>query len=485
LILQTTDTEICEMERAAIATEITEVSQLRVVRWPRIVRWLDTFIFADLLTTAILSALAFGAVEPWSLAIFELNALVVVVVLALNFALDPRFDLRRLRLSLPVFVFLILGAIQAAQFGSPTVTNAPEGFARTTAALSLDPHATREAVVKLFALAVYFVAALHSLRDNRRRRISLLTLSVFGFAVSLFAIAQRLTYNGKMYWVRPVSDYIAPYGPYGNYNHFAGMVELILPLALAYLLVARTGAEQRALWCLAVMIMAVATVFSLSRGGMLALGAQVAVLLLVSSFLRGRGDKVESRSAKTKRRALIAFGIGGVIMLALWIGYAPLTQRFGTIGQGASEYSVVTRLSYWRASWRMFLDHPILGVGLGAFPAIYPAYGQSSARYERLEQAHNDYLQLLTDSGIVGAMIGLWFLFEIIRIARLQWRGLERFRSRSRATALGGYVAVFGLLIHSFTDFNLQITANALLFLLDIALATSLDPNEKQSYDNQ
>ncbi|MGE0131425.1 MAG: O-antigen ligase family protein [Blastocatellales bacterium] len=470
------------MERTRIATEKKAAPQ------PRAASWLDKFIFADLLASAVLSVLAFGAVEPWSLAMFELNALLLAVLLALKFVVDPRFDLKRLQIALPVFALVLLGVVQILPFGSSAPINAPEDAGindLTTRALSLDPQATREAVVKLLALAIYFVAALHTLRDSSRRRIALLTLTIFGFVVSIFAIAQRLTYNGMMYWVRPVSAYVAPYGPYGNYNHFAGMVELILPLPLAYALIARIGAEQRALWIFSVVMMAVATIFSLSRGGMLALAAEVTVLLLIGSFLRSRRNQAESLRTKTNRRILITVTVTAVITIALWIGYEPLVKRFVTIKQGASEYSVVTRVEYWRASWQMFLDHPMLGVGLGAFPAIYPSYGRSSAKYERLEQAHNDYLQLLTDAGLAGAMIGLWSLVEIVRVARAQWRELEKFRSRDRAVVIGGYTAVFGLLIHSFTDFNLQIAANALLFLLSVALATSLDPNGKQSYDDK
>jgi hypothetical protein len=82
---------------------------------------------------------------------------------------------------------------------------------------------------------------------------------------------------------------------------------------------------------------------------------------------------------------------------------------------------------------------------------------------------------LLTDGGLVGAMIGLWFLIELFVAMRRQWRGLMAARSLERSLAIGGSVAVMGLLVHSFTDFNLQITSNALLFLLAIAFATSLD----------
>jgi O-antigen ligase len=439
---------------------------------------LDRIIFVDLLATTSLSVLAFGAVEPWSIAIFELNALLVAVLLALRFVSDPHLDWKRLRIAMPVFTLLLLAVVQIIQFGSGALTDAPEnqGLAELAArTLSLDPQATRETAVKLLALAIYFVAAITTLRKSQRQRAVFVTLTVFGFAVSVFAIVQRLTYNGRLYWVRPVSDYIAPYGPYGNYNHFAGFIELILPLPFAYLLFARNRVELRVLWLFAVVMMAVAVVFSLSRGGMLAIGIEMLVLLILAAT--NRGEVNDDRRTKTSNKPVIAVVFIAIIAIALWIGYEPLVQRFNLTREGAEEHSVVTRREYWRASWRMFLDRPVYGVGLGAFPAVYPAYGRSSAKFERVEQTHNDYLQLLTDAGLIGCILGLWFLFEIIRIARRQWPMLATARSRDRAIVIGGYTAALGLLIHSFTDFNLQIAANALLFLLVIALATSVDLN--------
>ncbi len=438
--------------------------------------WLERVIFVDLLIAVVFSVLAFGAVEAWSLAIFELNALLLAALLALKFVIDPRLDWKRLRIALPVFALLLLGIVQIIPFGSAAPTSAPENLALaelTARALSLDPQATREATVKLLALAIYFVAAIITLGDSRRRRIVLLLLTVFGFAVSIFAIVQRLTYNGMMYWVRPVSAYIAPYGPYGNYNHFAGFAELILPLPFAYLLFARIRIEQRLLGFFSVVMMAVAVVFSLSRGGMLAIGVEMIVLLIVAATNRGGSNDGGDRRTTVNNKLLVTVAFVAIAAIALWIGYEPLTKRFKLTSEGAQEYSVVTRVEYWRASWRMFLDHPVYGVGLGAFPAIYPTYGHSSAKYERLEQTHNDYLQLLTDAGLIGGLIGLWFLFEIVRVARRQWPKLAVARSQDRAIVIGGYVAALGLLTHSFTDFNLQIAANALLFLLVVALATS------------
>jgi O-antigen ligase len=436
---------------------------------------LERVIFVDLLGAVVFSVLAFGAVEPWSLAIFEINALLLAVLLALGFVIDPRLDWRRLRVALPVAALLLLGVAQIIPFGSASPADAPENQALaelTARTLSLDPHATRETTVKLLALAIYFVAALITLGDARRRRIVFVLLTIFGFAGSIFAIVQRLTYNGRMYWVRPVSDYIAPYGPYGNYNHFAGFIELILPLPFAYLLLARIRPEPRGLWLFSVVMMAVAVVFSLSRGGMLAIGVEMIGLLIIAATNCGVNDGGHAAKGNKLIGAVVLVAVAAI---ALWIGYEPLVKRFTLTREGAQEHSVVTRVEYWRASWRMFLDHPVYGVGLGAFPAVYPAYGHSSAKYERLEQTHNDYLQLLTDAGLSGAALGLWFLFEVIRVARRQWPKLAVARSQDRALVIGGYTAVTGLLIHSFTDFNLQIAANALLFLLVVALATSID----------
>jgi len=386
-------------------------------------------------------------------------------LLAIRFTFDPQAEWKGVRLALPLIALVAFGVVQFLPLGPASQFHPPS--------LSLDPQATKEATIKLLALTVYFLAALHTLRDAGRRKKMLVTLTVFGFAVSLFAIIQRLTSNNKLYWVRPVSPYIAFYGPFGNYNHFAGMVELILPLPLAYLLLARINFEQRLLWLFGVVLMAVAVIFSLSRGGILALGVEVLALALLARWGNRRG-RTEARPA-AGGGWMLGGAAAAVLLLILWIGYEPLVERFGTIREGAGEYSVVTRGEYWRGAWRMFLDHPLLGVGLGAFPTAYPAYGRSSAKNERLEQAHNDYLQLLTDAGLIGAILGLWFLGELIRVLRQQLQHFHQARSLDRALVAGGYVAMLGIGVHSFLDFNLQIAANALLFLLVVAITATID----------
>jgi O-antigen ligase len=428
---------------------------------------LDSFLFANLLLTAVLAPLAYGTVEDWSIALFELNALLLGMLLAVKFTVEPSRDWRHWRLAAPLLALVLLGALQLLPLRSGVAAADVWQAAQAWRALSFDAQATRESVVKLLALLIYFVTALHLLREAPRRRVLLITLTLLGAGTALFAIVQKLTWNGKFYWVRPASPYIAPFGPYANYNHFAGMMELLLPLAFAWLLFARVKFEQRALWLFAVILMAAALLYSLSRGGMLALSVELFALLWLA--WRGRRDETH----KGNQPLLIGLTVILIGVFALWIGYDALLWRFQSLRQGAQEYSVVTRLEYWRGAAQMFRDHPVFGVGLGAFPALYPHYGQSSAKLERLEKAHNDYLQLLTDAGLLGGLLLIWFGFELWRQARRQRRRLAEWPSQERALLLGGYVALLGLAVHSFLDFNLQITANAYLCVLVLALVSA------------
>ena len=425
---------------------------------------IEKVLFVQLIVTAILAVLAFGTVEPWSLAIFEINALVMAVFGGLLPLVDRKFEWRHLLPSLPLWLLLGWALLQVVPLGSGAgPAGLPESLPLEQLRLrtiSFDPQATREAAAKLMALAIYFSVALIVLRDSARQRLAVRIFSVFGLAVSLLAIVQRLAWNGKLYWIRPVSAFVAPFGPYGNYNHFAGMVELLFPLPFAWLIFSRCRLDERIFHGVAVAIMVAAAVLSMSRAGILSIGLQL--LVFGAAMIPAR-----------RRAVLPLLIVPAAILLSLWVGYQPLQRRFSSIQSGTSEHSVVTRLAYWKASWQIFTDHPLTGVGLGAFPTVYPSYGSASSRYERLEQVHNDYLQLLTDLGLTGGVVMAIGLLAFIR----RWyqtlsRGVIR-RGEDLAIFLGALVAVIGILLHSIFDFNLQIPANALLALLMGAISVS------------
>ncbi len=105
---------------------------------------------------------------------------------------------------------------------------------------------------------------------------------------------------------------------------------------------------------------------------------------------------------------------------------------------------------------------------MGAFSVVYTRYDSRNGLF-RLEQAHNDYLQVLSDGGIVGAALGLVFIIGLFRLGFARRESHDRFR---RGVATGALAGCFAVLVHSFFDFTLHTTSNALLFLILAALAT-------------
>ncbi len=448
---------------------------------------LEGILLVDLLLTAMGATLAFGTVEPWSLALFQLNALVVGGILVVLAAFDPAFVWSRQWLALPLWGWLLWAVCQMLPLtGEVGVagTPAPESLSMEQLRLgtiSEAPHLTRAAAFKLFAFSLYFSAALQVLRTSLRRRVTVQVLAAFGLVIACLAILQRLTSPRTLYWIRPVSDYVAPFGPFANYNHFAGLVELLFPLPLAMLLFQefqeRKG-DSRLLFRLSTLVLLVAGILSISRGGLLAIGGQLLLfgILLMRQSRRHRAGRF--RGSPRKNGWTLLLGAAVVVALSWWIGSQSLRTRLATFEQGARDYSVVTRLTYWKAAWQILLDHPLTGVGVGAFPSVYPRYGSSSAQLERVEEAHNDYLHLLVETGMIGGGLLLTFLVLCLRSWRLQVRQMAMAGRGDPAIFYGSWIAMVGLALHSWVDFNLQIPSNALLFLLMAAmiLPTEEDP---------
>jgi len=122
-----------------------------------------------------------------------------------------------------------------------------------------------------------------------------------------------------------------------------------------------------------------------------------------------------------------------------------------------------------RDSLPMFLEKPLFGWGLGVFPTVYPQY-RSFYTNEFVNQAHNDFLQILVELGVAGLLAFLALLWGVIHraIAEIDVWQEDSFSNLSIASMLG----LVGLLAHSFTDFNLQVPANALIFFAFCGIAS-------------
>jgi O-antigen ligase len=387
------------------------------------------------------SVLAHGLVEVWSESLLEIGAstlLISWVVVAYKIrSMTIQWNL----LYWPLFALVGIGIVQLAFH------------------FTANPFRTRIELLRLGAYCIVFFLTAQAFRD----RASLAKLAWFliflGFSVGLLGIVQHFTSEYTIYWFRHLPEGGDPFGPYVNRNHFAGFVELVAPVGLGLLVFRGVRQDLVPMATLLTILPVAALILSGSRGGIVSFAFEVGVLALLARTRRGReGPKAWA----------IAFVALAAFAMIVWVGAGKAIERFSRTR--ASDVTLVRRASMFRGAEHVFLDHPFKGIGLGALVSVYPQY---ETGYDRLvvDHVHNDYIEALAETGILGGLCGFAFLFLLFREAGKSFSAEQG--HFSRALHAGAITAVCGLLLHSFVDFNLHIPSNALLFLLQAYLATS------------
>lgn len=416
----------------------------------------------------VLSALAFGTVHYWTQSVFFLGAVTILILWVIDSWMLGSLRLSKNILQLPLLGLFVLGLVQLLPLRTPE--NAGTLPITLSKSLSFDPYSTRLVLILLAALTIYFCATLIFIDTPKRLRLLVRTITIFGFFLAVFGLTQSLTSPNKVYWIRELPQSTA-FGPFINRHHFAGYMEMTLALPLGLLFSGSIEKEKRFLYLFVAGLMAVALIMTNSRGGLIALVAEILFLAATMGFRRHhKKHKSESRrprfqSAAVKAGlalALIVAIFGGVVLLG---GEEALSRFVGSVN---ADDPTTGRAHFWSVTVDIIKQHPLIGTGLGAFGVVYTGYDSRNGLY-RLEQAHNDYLQILSDAGIVGAIIGLVFIVGLFRMGFARRESGDDFR---RGVATGALAGCFAVLVHSFFDFTLHTTSNALLFLVLAALAT-------------
>jgi O-antigen ligase len=177
------------------------------------------------------------------------------------------------------------------------------------------------------------------------------------------------------------------------------------------------------------------------------------------------------RQENWKQHLLLGVGLAAMIGVLVWIGGNELTRRLASIqSETQQELTGGVRLTIDRDCLRMWRERPLFGWGLGTFPVVYPQFRSFYTNFF-VNQAHNDYLQLLTETGLAGFAIAIWFLVLTFRHA---WAKLDHWtESANGVLTVAALLGCVGILVHSFLDFNLQIPANAAMFYVLCAIAAS------------
>lgn len=400
------------------------------------------FVRVLLLSVLMVAPLFFGAVQPWGWGALTMASACLLLLWGVGCVRAGSVVVTLSPLYVPLLGVLALAGVQL-WFG-----------------FSMDYVGTREALIKLIGYAILFFVGqqLYLSASPRAWQYTGAAIAVYMFLMAIFAIVQFFASPGLVYGVIPAeSDSI--FGPYVNRGNYAGLMEMLVPIAVTLACSLRWKHPAKLFLFFAVFTALVSVFLSGSRAGLISLAVEFAILGLVILF-----------TGTEHKHVLVA----GILVAALAVGFFYWLDPGDVWGRwkemaSKPELAFGGRQDIAEDALRMARDHWAHGVGLGAFEVAYTPY-QTIVTDLTVDYAHNDYLQFFAETGIWG-----WLLapLAIVMFFVLSFRHLgSRLREQSGWLQFGAAVGVCGLLVHSMSEFNLHIPANAAWFSFAAALAT-------------
>jgi O-antigen ligase len=390
---------------------------------------------AGLCAVLFFAILAFGAVDEWSTFVFEAGAGFLFLAWAGKQIFSAQLKLAGSPLYLPALCFL---ALLLTQLLLP---------------ISAYPYATKYELLRYVSYGIVLLIASECLRQEDTREKFGYLLIAFGVLYAFYAMAQEFTSSGRFFWFYTPRFHGSIYGSYVNHDHYAGLMEMLVPFPLVIAMGRMLHGAQRVLVAFCAVLMATTIVLSGSRGGMISFAFEVFAFTALTLYQK-----------RNPRVALATFALfSAVLGFLLFLGKGKVLGRLGDLGPDI-------RFKVTSDCLKIFAHKPLLGWGVGTFPTIYPSF-RSFYTNLFVNQAHNDYAQLLVETGLLGFGLMMWFVFRLYRHGFPTSRRWEF--KWDAAVSLAALLGCTGLLLHSLVDFNLHVPANAAMFYVLCALATA------------
>ncbi|MBU0943580.1 MAG: O-antigen ligase family protein [Proteobacteria bacterium] len=431
------------------------------------------------LTTLFFAPLAFGSVETWSIALVE----ILVFLTAISYFFRGKQEgqaLLQVPGILPLLLLILWMFLQLVPLPPPLVKVIAPGIYQAYAPLldlqagsqwiplTVNLKATLLEGLRISAYGVFYILTVQLLSTSEALTKTVKIIAWLAIGIAFLAIIQKFTSPREIYWFRTTPVGSGTVGPWVYHNHYAGFMELVFPLVLALFFHYRppftyqqplrariaaifTAPDSNIHFFLGFgIVLILASVFiALSRGGIISINLGLLFFLLLLA-----------RKNPASGKMLPLLLLGCALMAVTWLGWDPILSEFNntfTETGGIKE----GRLMIWQDCAPLIRDFLFTGSGFGTFLQVYPKYS-SLPTTAIIDHAHNDYIELITNGGLIGFLLAAWFVITILG------HGLRRLSTRrehySILLIIGGITAIVSLLLHSVTDFNMHNGANGLYF---------------------
>jgi len=384
----------------------------------------------------VFTPLARAGTYLWAKTIIQMVALTGIFTIAVSGIMRQTGGLKRTPLDLPLagIGLLVLGAAARSAYSGLAV----EG-----------------ATMFLTYVAVYYIGV-SSIRTRKEQRTIVYVIVGTALFTSLVAVLKYFGMNPFPFWAYPDLSRTRSFtGTFGNHNHFAGYLEMAVPMTLCLLLTRSRPLPKQMLILSMVLVLLVCLGMSFSRGGEISVCLALVFMTVVARHKNIFGKKLLVHSA-----------IISLCVIIILFVTTPVFQRLAPVFFSGASQLVGFRLKVWSHTIDLIAANPVAGTGPGTYAQAFPLYSPPGLGVLPAF-AHNDYLQFTADTGLFFIPLLIWILTVFFRT------GFAGLKSKSRQVSgitMGGMTSVFAVLIHSAFDFNLHIPANSITFVVLAAL---------------
>lgn len=448
--------------------------------------------------------LPFGLTENWAIFAFEASTIVLFFLYVLGKRFSPKVEKDNSQVSRIPILFKILLAVFLGisvfhliplpqgilKILSPQTYNIYSGIFSGGMSelgelgwktLSFSPALSGYEVVKYICFFLFFYLVLKYVRTRREIETFVLVLLFSAVFQSVYGLTEYLGGTERIFGYNKEWGLGSATGTYINRNHFAGLLEMIFPLSLGYLLVKadffsikkELSFKEKILWfgqerlqrsiifgVISVLI-GIGIFFSRSRSGITIFFITIFLMILILSIMRARSTDIPARKQRLNRILKVVFFV--TLFSVIMIGINPILERFTW-----EKMSYAGRLKYVKNTVQMIKSYPMFGTGQGTFVYVYPMFDLERTS-GLVEHAHNDYVEILAENGLISGGSLIILAFGFFGYVGIRWgRRRDYF---VKGIGLGCLLGIAAILLHSVSDFNMHIPANVVYFVTICALA--------------